>query len=96
MDRLLPDNGHQANKLQQVLEAERGTPGRDGHHRVRLSSVRPAGRNSDQPAFLIPVVKKLLAPVLPDGYDGKLLAAGRMERMDDAKDSIPIARTGCS
>ena len=45
---------------------------------------------------MIAEVDQILAPVLPDRYDGKLLAVARMERMCDAKDSLAIVFTGCN
>ena len=45
---------------------------------------------------MVTEVDQILAPVLPDRYDGKLLAVARVEGMDDAKDSIAIVSTGCN
>ena len=96
MGHLLPEYLHQAGQFHEVLQTERRTAGRDRYDRIRLNPVRPAGRNRDQLPLRVPVIEKFLAPVLSDGYDGKLLAAVGMEGMDDAEHSIAIARTGRS
>ena len=95
MGHLLPKCRHQAGQLQQVFQAERRAAGRDGYDRIGRNPVCPTGRNRDQPPLLAMVIKEFFAPVVPDRYDGKLPTVAGMEGMDDAKDSIAIARTGC-
>ena len=96
MGHLLPECLHQASQLQEVFQAERRAPGRDGHDGILRNPVGPTGRNGRQLALLVMVIEDFRAPVEPPGHDGKLLTAAGVKGMDDTKDSILIARTGCS
>ncbi|MCL2647335.1 MAG: hypothetical protein FWD61_10090 [Phycisphaerales bacterium] len=74
---------------------------------VRL--VRHAMKGAGKPQFLITdhgcqfrrifhnaIVKKFLAPILTDCYDGKLLAVPRMKRVNNTKHSSAIVRIRCN
>ena len=96
MGHLLPKCRHQAGQFQQVFQAERRAAGRDSHDWIWRNYVRPFGRNADQLIVVVTVVDPVLAPVLSDGYNGKLLAVAGMEGMDDAECSRRTVCTGCN
>ena len=68
----------QTNQGQQVLEAEYGTSGGDGHERIGRPDIRPRGRQR-LPAAICPMeADAILTPGVPVGHERELMSVQRM------------------
>ena len=75
----MPELPEQANQRQEVLIAEEGSPGGDGHKRIDRADIGPRGRQRVEVAFHQMEEDTILTPGMPVRHEWKRAAVEGME-----------------